>query len=157
MVFGHNPEIVNLVRIWKEQQNLGIERMLASALVESLKSMNLDGALTCIPTRPESYRKRGGSPLNNLLSRVAKELHCDFFPDALLFNHRVREQRTLNFAERKHNLQDAFRSEKSGLSLVLVDDVVTSGATLQAAERALQIENMVILTTALVSARQIAD
>lgn len=152
VVFGHNPQLVNLVRIWKEQHNLAIQRILQSALVQSLEQFPARLTLTCIPTRPASQRARGGSPLTNLVAAAASELGRDFNPELLSYKRKVQEQRGLNFARRTANLEDAFVSTKSGFEILLIDDVITSGATLRSAKTALQKTNQVALTVALVAA-----
>lgn len=57
--------------------------------------------------------------------------------------HRIRDTRTqagLNFAQRQDNVADAFDcvSSLQGLKVAVVDDVMTSGATMDALARVLK-------------------
>ena len=76
--------------------------------------------------------------------------------EALKHNKSVLDQSGLNYQERKNNLDNAFRLIKSEREIeamtkkpiILIDDVVTSGATLLSAESALRERKMTVLGAA---------
>jgi predicted amidophosphoribosyltransferase len=70
---------------------------------------------------------------------VARELHLPTRCDGLRRIRATPAQTGLDAAARRRNLRDAFSADPAvrGLRLALVDDVMTTGATVAAAARAL--------------------
>jgi predicted amidophosphoribosyltransferase len=101
-----------------------------------------------VPSSPAAVRRRGDAPLE-LLTRAAvarsgrpeREL---LVSPALRLRRRVADQAGLNQGQRAGNLEHAmqvrprWRASVAGVSCLLVDDVVTTGATLVEAARALR-------------------
>jgi predicted amidophosphoribosyltransferase len=89
-----------------------------------------------VPTSPAAFRRRGYRVPDLLISRAGAE------PWALL-RHRGRhaDQRGLTVQERARNVHGTMRvrQEGRGARVVLVDDVVTTGATFDEAARALTV------------------
>ncbi|MCT4657158.1 MAG: ComF family protein [Cohaesibacter sp.] len=80
-----------------------------------------------------------------LLARImARELEMEFCPDLLKRVRSTRQQVGLSEAARKANVRGAFRlnlsscGDLSGKTVILVDDVMTTGATLEACSRVLK-------------------
>ncbi|MCP4444110.1 MAG: ComF family protein [Myxococcales bacterium] len=93
-----------------------------------------------VPLHRTRLRKRGFNQAQRLLSPLAK-MHQLAQPRRLLVRHRATPaQSTLSRAERTANLRGAFRAAAGvrGKRILLLDDVRTTGATLQAAATALQ-------------------
>lgn len=91
--------------------------------------------LCTVPSSKQSLRRRGYRPVE-LLARAAGFRHS-----AVLIHAAVtQEQKSLDRAQRGANLVGAFVAKPSarGRSFVIIDDVVTSGATLLEASRALR-------------------
>jgi len=102
-----------------------------------------------IPSSAKNYRKRGYQHILKLTAALEKRI-----PEAksacLLRSISGRQDQTsLTPAERLTNLQGAFSVDLRGFSpgespIVLVDDVITSGATVQAAQRALEEAGVIV-------------
>jgi predicted amidophosphoribosyltransferase len=101
-----------------------------------------------VPSSPAAVRRRGDAPLE-LLARaaVAQSGHPErelLVSPALRLRRRVADQAGLNHLERATNLEHAmqvqprWRTSVRGVSCLLVDDVLTTGATLVEAARALR-------------------
>jgi predicted amidophosphoribosyltransferase len=101
-----------------------------------------------VPSSPAAVRRRGDAPLE-LLTRgaVARSGHPGrelLVSPALRLRRRVADQAGLNHRERASNLEHAmqvqprWRASVLGVSCLLVDDVLTTGATLVEAARALR-------------------
>ncbi len=93
-------------------------------------------AVLCVP----AYRGESGHG-QRLARAVAKRLGLPFREDALVKIRRTEKQHELDRAGRAVNLQDAFEARAelvSGARLLLCDDVITSGATMNECARALK-------------------
>jgi ComF family protein len=105
--------------------------------------MNCDAPLpdvvVPVPLHPSRYRERGFNQAQEIARFVARRLGVRVDTRCLIRVARTREQSGLSLAERVSNVRDAFSANASvrGARLALVDDVLTTGNTAQAAARAL--------------------
>lgn len=96
--------------------------------------------VTFLPLHAERLRERGYDQAELMAQTVAKRLHL---PLVYTLERRIntRAQSELSPREREKNVAGAFAlrpgGESAGERLILIDDVVTTGATLRAALRAL--------------------
>lgn len=112
----------------------------------SLKTNSPVLGLVPIPSRPEANRLRGRDFLQEVTKFLAMKYQIPMAP-ILGYSRRVRDQSGLNSKERWNNLvgslvvkgdismQETSMNQRKGL--LLIDDLVTTGATLLAAEKAL--------------------
>jgi ComF family protein len=92
-----------------------------------------------VPLHAGRLRARGFNPAGGLAQLLARERGAQVAPTALRRVRATRSQTGLGRAERARNLRGAFRATGPVPRRVwLVDDVVTTGATLEAAARALR-------------------
>jgi predicted amidophosphoribosyltransferase len=92
-----------------------------------------------VPQHPRRLRGRGFSPANELARDVARQVGAPLGATALLRLRDTRSQTGLGRSERARNVRGAFASREPAPACVwLVDDVVTTGATLTEAARALR-------------------
>ena len=93
-----------------------------------------------IPLHPRRHRWRGFNHADPIARRIAHGLARPWAPDALERIHDTRDQAQLVGRERRENVRGAFRATKhlrSAKRVWLVDDVLTTGSTLDAAGDAL--------------------
>jgi predicted amidophosphoribosyltransferase len=97
-----------------------------------------------VPVPPHKDRRRPGQGLPLLLAlRLGKILGVPVCGEALVYTRDVQPQKTLNLEQRIRNQKDAYRITKAGRQAVegcrilLVDDVITTGATASACAQAL--------------------
>ena len=82
-------------------------------------------------------RERGFNQAARLSAAVARALRCWHTPRAVTRTRRAAMQKSLPRADRRRNLAGVFRSNIAGRHVLLVDDVYTTGATVEAVARAL--------------------
>lgn len=102
--------------------------------------------LVPVPSTPHGMRKRGFVPAQLWARHIARTLESAGYGSikvvhALEFGKNVADQRGLTFDERHENLRGSMILRASALQLegraLLIDDVVTTGATIAEAARAL--------------------
>lgn len=120
----------------KESGRTDVAKPLGLSLSAALARATLPGAeLLAIPTSRAAWRRRGYDPVA-LLCKWA-----GYKPAKVLRSARATlSQKTLNSQHRASNLHDSMRSRVplAGRTFVLVDDVVTTGATFAEAARAVR-------------------
>jgi ComF family protein len=103
----------------------------------AVKAGGLRGTVTWVPGKPGDMRRRGFDHAELLATQLSADigLPCR----RLLDRRRIPlDQAALSASERRANLAGAFRADFSPPEVVLVDDVVTTGATAEACARALR-------------------
>jgi predicted amidophosphoribosyltransferase len=143
------------VNAFKEQGRAELARPLGTALalavaavVSAVPSSRGPVLLVPVPSSPTALRTRGRDHVGELTGRAVAELRTAGLAagEARLLRRRgrVRDSAGLSAAARRANLAGTFEAVAEGLLrpmpgalLVLVDDVVTSGATLTEAAAAL--------------------
>lgn len=138
----HDFAVKGLLRAWKYQGNQSARKYLLEALPAALPALRHAShpLIVPIPTRRAHDLARGFSPPQH----IALELHHITsweIVDCLTFAHHTMRQSKLSLAKRKKNMHNALvvreRLHLARRSVILVDDVTTTGATLSAAASAL--------------------
>jgi ComF family protein len=121
-------------------------RIIAGAVGEQfgalIKSLDAD-LLVPIPLHPSREYQRGYNQATLFARRLGEVLDIEI-DDAILYRtEKRRPQARLNEYQRLRNIRGVFkvdtdREEQEGVNVILVDDVVTSGATVYEARRTLQ-------------------
>jgi len=113
-----------------------ISPCLAELLADYLKENPLPGeALVSVPLHPRRLRERGYNQSSLLARELGKRIDLLVIEDCLIRVKQAQPQvRAVDAEERRSNVADAFacRDERvSGKQIILIDDVCTSGATLE--------------------------
>ena len=107
---------------------------LAKLLKEKFEEEKLDGDLiTFVPSSKKALKKRGFNQCEVLAKTLSKELGIPYI-NTLDRVKQGKEQKRLSREERILNMQAAFKVKNNlllkGKKIILIDDVVTTGATL---------------------------
>ena len=96
--------------------------------------------IVAMPLHPARLRERGYNQSQELARRIAQQLKISLASDACTRVRDTPPQATLPWKERGRNMRKAFACTQdfSGKHVVMVDDVMTSGATLNALALALR-------------------
>ena len=97
-------------------------------------------ALVPVPVHPERLKTRGFNQAEELARRLSGGLGLPVETGLLSRNKNTAPQKDLNPAQRLKNLEEAFSAKcpRTGLtSVILVDDIYTTGSTVEACSRVL--------------------
>jgi ComF family protein len=120
-----------------------ISPYLAELLADYLEANPLPGeALVDVPLHPRRLKERGYNQSGLLAKELGKRIGLPVIEDCLMrVKHAQPQVRAVDVEERRRNVADAFlcRDERvSGKKIILIDDVCTSGATLESCAAALK-------------------
>ena len=149
----------------KEQGRLGLAGPLGDALARGvLAAAPRPGRVVLVPapSRPGTVRSRGQDATARMAARAARALRregvdVEVWP-VLRVSARVRDQAGLRSTQRATNLDGSMHVPRrvlpalAGTRVVVVDDVVTTGATLREAARALRAAGAEVTGAAAVAA-----
>jgi ComF family protein len=115
---------------------------LGQLLAEYLRSHPMRGeVLVPVPLHPKRLRERGYNQASLIAQELNKLIGLPVAEDALIrVRDAVPQARTKSAIERRQNVKDAFacRQRLEGKQILLLDDVCTTGATLDACATALK-------------------
>ncbi|WP_088320940.1 ComF family protein [Kineosporia sp. R_H_3] len=155
-----------LVNAWKERGRHDLEPVLGAALAGAVGALpggaGAGRLLVPVPSSRAARRRRGADGVRRLAVQAARTLRARGVPARVLpvltLARRVDDQSGLSATERARNVEGAFvvRARARALvgslpPVVLVDDVLTTGATLRAAACALAQSGVVVEGVACVS------
>jgi predicted amidophosphoribosyltransferase len=134
---AYDGTVARFVAAWKEHGRRTLACVAADLVAEVLAPPSAR-VLTFVPPDGERRLQRGHHPA----ARLARELGARWSLDVVQLLSRPgwrRPQRGLSLAKRRRNVSGAFRPcAEAPRTVVLVDDVYTSGATVSAAASALR-------------------
>jgi ComF family protein len=134
---GYDDAVRRIVAAWKERGLRRLAAPLADLVAEAVPRPDAD-ALCALPPDRERTLRRGHHPAAALAGELARRWAL---PDACLLArpHASPPQRGLSLRQRRRNVAGAFAAlDRAPGTVVLVDDVYTTGATVDAAARALR-------------------
>ena len=122
---------------FKEQNQFAVARALVDALLPAESSWPID-VVVAAPSAKGNFAKRGFVPADLVAQRVAGRWHLVHMKSAIWFVRSVADQAALSIADRQTNLAGSMAASLrlAGKRVLLVDDIVTTGATLLEASRA---------------------
>jgi ComF family protein len=129
-----------LVR-FKFHEDLAAGRLLSQLMAQSLADAPRPDALVPVPLHRARLRRRGYDQALELARPLARALDLRLEGDLLVRTRATDAQSRLDADARRRNLRDAFAVRSGGAvpaHVALVDDVMTTGATLRAAAAALR-------------------
>jgi len=142
-VFRFDEVIRKAIHELKYRNLKAISPSLAELLAHYLRTNPLPGeALVAVPLHPRRLKERGYNQSELLAEDLGVRVALPVIEDCLIRVKQAQPQvRAVNAEERRRNVADAFvcRDDRvSGKQIILIDDVCTSGATLEACAAALK-------------------
>ena len=145
---SYSPIAGKILLAAKENSLRAADDLILQALTHSLRSCIQErgiGFLLPIPSRKSVARKRGRQFIKELALTLSQNSHLTYYEN-LAHTRKVQDQSSLDAKGRRANLDGSMRSLKylSGRA-ILIDDLVTTGATLAEAARALRVQGIEVL------------
>ena len=126
----------------KEKGIKAADELIIDAIIFALNHQRLEGfnvRLVPIPSSPGNQRRRGRSFIVDLCQEISQRTNVPISP-VLSIIRKVKDHSSLNAMQRHSNIKGAF-GIRPGIyprgDLILIDDVVTTGATVAEAARTL--------------------
>ncbi len=144
-VFHEGQEIQKLIHSLKYDKNYKVGNFLgkitAELLIDKITSWNCD---IIIPIPLHSLRKadRGFNQAKEIAMGISKHTNIPMKSNILKRIRFTKTQTKLNLKERKENIEGAFKLNDikiiEGENIILIDDVITTGATIAECAKILQ-------------------
>ena len=125
----------------KYRRNIGMGGALARQMADFVRSLQWEvDMLIPVPLSKKRLKERGYNQVALVARPLAYELGLSYVPSALQKIRETRSQVGLTASQRRENVSKAYQA-KAGIvkrkSVLLMDDVATTGSTIQAAAEAL--------------------
>jgi len=135
-----------IVHALKYQGNPSIGRRMGLEMARHLEAATLVNTTTVllpVPLHPIKRRERGYNQAEMIAEGLRQAWGTPIVADGLCRRKNTVTQTKLNAAERKRNMESAFMVQtgtnfRGETTIILIDDVFTTGATLSAAAQALR-------------------
>lgn len=138
----YNGALKKLILEFKYKQNFVAGKILAEFLYDLIKNSNIEiDCIVFIPSSKKALKERGFNQCEYLAKEINKSLKVEIYKD-LIKNKNIKEQKLLSKEDRFKNIKGAFslKTNKNinNRRILLIDDVVTTGATLYECEKLLK-------------------
>lgn len=136
-----SPQALKIVRIYKDSGDRTLAKPIARLIAQAIPTSWAGAQLVPVPARANALKKRGFDHVEELSKEVAK--HARLHRSILLAHTGKKDQRELGAAARLANMRGAFVLAPNSRAaappkVILIDDVITTGATLYAAAECLR-------------------
>lgn len=154
-VLAYTFPVDRLVQALKYRHRLGLAAYFSGLLLEAGRPDGVD-CVVPLPMHRRSLRERGFNQAVELARPLAQAWQLPLWLDAVQRTRDGPPQASLNGLARRRNVRGAFVADPqrfAGRSVLVVDDVMTTGATLEALARelkragAVRVENIVVART----------
>jgi ComF family protein len=124
----------------KYRRDVALGDALAAQMLQYVRELNWDiDTIVPIPLGRQRQKERGYNQVGMIAKPLALALDIEFAPNALARRKETRSQVGLSKQERRENVDGAFQASAgvSGKTILVLDDVSTTGSTLSSSAEAL--------------------
>jgi ComF family protein len=133
--------IQNGLHTMKYRRNIGLGESIAVQMVDFVHSQNwrLD-LMMPVPLGKNRLKERGYNQVGLVARPLAYHLGLQYAPEAVWKKRETRSQVGLSLSQRRENVHQAYEANPrivKGKSILIMDDVATTGSTISACTEAL--------------------
>lgn len=139
----------------KYRHNIGLGESIAAQMSDFVRSLNWPIEIMMpVPLGKKRLKERGYNQVGLVARPLAYRLGLRYEPEAVWKARETRSQVGLTVSERHKNVHDAYKADPrivTGKSILIMDDVATTGSTISACTEALlsaDAGNIFVLTIA---------
>lgn len=141
-IFRYQSPIKELITQGKYQKQLlklDILGLLAAQDIKQYYKNTKPEVIIPIPLHKVKHQQRGFNQTQLLAQRIAQALNISIDTNTLVRRRNTHSQSQLNYEQRQKNVRNAFILSKENhyRHILLIDDVITTGATMQQAKQTL--------------------
>lgn len=133
--------IQNALHTLKYRHNIGLGESLAVGMAEFFKSLQWPVDIFIpVPLGKKRLKERGYNQVALVARPLAYEVGLQYSPRALWKARETRSQVGLTVSQRRENVQNAYQADPKAVkrkSVILMDDIATTGSTILACTDAL--------------------
>jgi ComF family protein len=152
----YEPPLDGMVMALKSGGRLDLARVFGQLLAQRASCIEPVDGILAVPLDPKRLRERGFNQSLQIAATVGRALQVPVLRNALVRTRACRPQQSLPLTQRRRNVRGAFAVGRlqAARRVGLVDDVLTSGATLDEVAGVLkgagvaQVVNLVVARTA---------
>lgn len=136
--FEYKREIVKLVRNYKYDGRRYLAKSMAYEMVKKFKEYDFKpDIIAFIPLHPKRQKERGYNQAELIADYVSEMLNIPISKNNFIKTLNTKSQTRYTYVQRKYNVENSFKIENKdefkGKKILLIDDVITTGATLEIA------------------------
>ena len=133
--------IIDAIQSIKYRRNFGLVEYFVDPLQKIIVENRWESTMVSpVPLNETRKSERGYNQVSLIAFWLAQKMHLQFEPYALTRVKHTNSQVGLNRKQREVNVKDAFKAKPAliqGKSIIMIDDVATTGATLNSCAHAL--------------------
>ena len=151
-IFSYEFPVDRIIHAFKYGHQLAIADWAADIVAQALTGQQYDRIIP-LPLHPERLRQRGFNQSAEIARRLSKKLGLALDCTSLIRTRATTPQAELALKERARNVRGAFecQGDLSGQRILLIDDVMTTGATLREAARILKLHGAAQIDIAVIA------
>jgi ComF family protein len=130
------------IQKFKFENGLGLIRYFSKPSIEFIQSWNIEFShVVPVPLSKSRQQSRGYNQAALLTNSISRDLHIEYKPNAITRVKDTLSQVGLNSKERQENVLNVFEAdlnENQEKSVLVIDDITTTGSTLNECAKALK-------------------
>ena len=150
--FRYEFPVDRIIHAFKYGHQLAVANWAAQNITRQLSNNTYD-LLIPMPLHPDRLRQRGFNQSAEIARRIAHQTAQSLDIESLTRCRATPPQAELPMKERTRNVRGAFEcnSDLSGKRVLLIDDVMTTGATLREASRVIKLHGALHIDVAIIA------
>ena len=133
--------VQNALHTMKYRRNIGLGDMIAAQMTDFFRSLQWHvQAIIPVPLGKKRLKERGYNQTALVARPLAHEVGVEYMPKALRKTRETRSQVGLTVSQRHENVHNAYEADPELVkhkSILLMDDVATTGSTISACTESL--------------------